>query len=116
LKRGADDNARGFRLRAGLAFALLVLAAGGLLSRAVYLQLLRNEYLTEQGDARFMRVVRTPAIRGTIFDRDGQPLAVSTPEDSACADPQKLATVPDQLDGLARVLGTSPDHLKQAAT
>jgi cell division protein FtsI (penicillin-binding protein 3) len=92
---------------------VLVLGAGGLLVRAVYLQVFRNEYLIQQGDARSMRVVRTKAIRGTIFDRDGQPLAVSTPEDSAFADPQVLATVPDRWDELARALRTDPVEFKQ---
>ncbi len=113
MKRSADSDVRGFRLRAGFAFALLVLGAGGLLSRAVYLQLFHNEFLKQQGDARSIRVVRTEAIRGTIFDRDGQPLAVSTPVASVAADPRVLAAVPDQLDGLARALHRNPAEFKQ---
>ena len=113
MKRAADSDVRGFRLRAGFAFALLTLAAGGLLARAVYLQVFHNDYLRQQGDARSMRVVPTEAIRGTIFDRVGQPLAVSTPEDSAYADPQLLATVPERWDALARALNVDARKLKQ---
>ena len=104
----------GFRLRTGFAFVVLVLCAGGLLARAVYLQVFHNDYLKQQGDARSIRVMNTEAIRGTIFDRDGQPLAVSTPEPSAYADPRVLATVPDRWNGLARALHTDPTELKLA--
>jgi cell division protein FtsI (penicillin-binding protein 3) len=113
VKRSADSEARGFRLRAGFAFALLVLGAGGLLTRAVYLQVFHNDYLKQQGDARSVRVMRTQAMRGSIFDRDGQPLAVSTPEASAYADPRVLATVPDRWNALARALHTNPAQFKQ---
>lgn len=58
------------------------LAALGLVWRAVDLQLIQKSFLQRQGDARFLRVVNSPAHRGLILDRHREPLAVSTPVDS----------------------------------
>lgn len=91
-----------------LAFVLL----GGVLSwRALDLQVLRSEFLLEQGQARFLRVVEMPAHRGMITDRNGEPLAVSTPVDSLWMNPQELAQAPDYIVELARALGIPPSTL-----
>ena len=82
MSRGASESSA-FRLRAGFAFGVLLLAAGGLVARAVNLQLIDREFLISQGDARFVRDVSTTANRGSIVDRNGVTLAVSTPMDSA---------------------------------
>jgi cell division protein FtsI (penicillin-binding protein 3) len=104
MKRAAGSDAGSFRLRAMFAFGLLALAAAGLVARAVDLQLVDHGFLTSQGDARFMRDVKTIANRGTILDRSGEPLAVSTPVDSVWANPAELATATDEWPRLAKVL------------
>src|ERR1700684_4271463 len=68
-----------FRARQWLLFALLLAAALGLVGRAVNLQLVDHGFLASQGDARFSRVATITAHRGHIIDRNGEPLAVSTP-------------------------------------
>ena len=78
---------RSFRWRAHLLVGLLGLAAAALLCRAVDLQLIDYSFLSKQGDARFTRIVDTAAHRGTITDRYGEPLAVSTPVDSIWVNP-----------------------------
>jgi cell division protein FtsI (penicillin-binding protein 3) len=93
-----------FRLRTAFAFGVLVLAAGALAARAVQLQLVDNGFLTRQGDARFMRVVASPAHRGNVLDRNGEPLAVSTPVDSVWANPKELAGANEQWPQLAKAL------------
>ena len=55
------------------------------------LQLLDHGFLATQGDDRSMRVVKIAAHRGAITDRNGEPLAVSTPVDSVWVNPQELA-------------------------
>lgn len=77
--------------RHGLVLGLLLLAAGGMVARAAYLQLINTDFLQEQGNERFVRVVEVPAHRGMILDRNGEPLAVSSPVDSIWAQPQQLA-------------------------
>jgi cell division protein FtsI (penicillin-binding protein 3) len=101
--RGAGDSGT-FRRRLAVLFAVLTCAALGLVGRAVDLQLVDHSFLVKQGDARFSRVMEIAAHRGTILDRNGEPLAVSTPVESVWANPQILAAASDQLPRLARVL------------
>jgi len=84
----------------------LLFAALGLLSvRAIWLQVVTADYLQEQGHARHLRVIQDNSHRGIIFDRHGEPLAVSTPVDSIWADPESLAAANRQWPALAKVLG-----------
>jgi cell division protein FtsI (penicillin-binding protein 3) len=101
--------------RARLYVVLMVLVLGGtaLIVRAIDLQIVRKDFYQEQGDARFLRDMPVPVSRGTIFDRNGEPLAVSTPVDSIWADPQKLLESDNRLDELANALGIEPDVLRQ---
>ncbi len=71
---------------------LVFLAAGAILiGRAVQLQILDRGFLAGQGDARHLRVAKISAHRGTITDRNGEPLAASMPVDSIWANPRELA-------------------------
>ena len=81
----------------------------GLLGRAVYLQVLDKQFLLDQGDERHLRVVEMPAHRGMILDRNGQPLAVSTPVDSIWMNPQEFSTAA-RPPPLAKVLGIHSRH------
>ena len=106
-ERKAGASATGWRSVALLAFFSLV--AAGLLGRAVYLQVLDKQFLLSQGAERHLRVMEMPAHRGMILDRNGQPLAVSTPVDSIWMNPQEMpqASVPQ----LARALGARSSDL-----
>ena len=94
---------------------LTVLAAAGLtlVWRAVDLQVLDKEFLQEQGDARYLRVVSEPAHRGMITDRNGEPLAISTPVDSVWANPQELIEARETWPALAKVLGMKRSALER---
>jgi cell division protein FtsI (penicillin-binding protein 3) len=94
-----------FGLRLTALFVLLILGAGLLVGRAIELQLIDHGFLARQGDARFSRVVPITAHRGTITDRYGEPLAISTPVDAVWVNPRELAERSEQLPQLARVLG-----------
>lgn len=48
------------------------------------------EFLQRQGDARTVREEVTPAFRGTITDRNGEPLAVSTPMLTVTLNPRRF--------------------------
>ena len=50
------------------------------------------EFLRSQGEKRFLREAIIPAYRGSISDRHGEILAVSTPVSSLWANPRLLAT------------------------
>jgi cell division protein FtsI (penicillin-binding protein 3) len=77
-----DGQAKSYRWRSIVVLALVLSGASLLVARAVELQLLDHGFLSSQGDARSMRVVKIAAHRGAITDRNGESLAVSTPVDS----------------------------------
>ncbi len=112
----ARDDAGRFRWRANFVLALLVCGAVGLAWRAVQLQLKQHEFLAGQGDARFSRVAEITATRGTITDRYGEPLAVSTPVDSVWVNPKELALASDQLPRLAKALKRDKNEIARRLT
>ncbi|MGH8277970.1 MAG: peptidoglycan D,D-transpeptidase FtsI family protein [Gammaproteobacteria bacterium] len=91
--------------RSRVVLVLFVLVAAALLSRAVYLQMFDNGFLQAQGKERHLRVVKIPAHRGMLLDRNGEPLAVSTPVDSIWMDPQEIVAADNRVPELARALG-----------
>jgi len=110
--RSARRSALGaFRWRAHFLVGLLALAAVALVCRAVDLQLFEYAFLSKQGDARFTRVVEIAAHRGTITDRYGEPLAVSTPVDSIWVNPRQIASARGQIARLAGALGLDREEL-----
>jgi len=61
-----------------------------LMGRAVDLQVLNKQFLKAQGDMRQVDDVSVSAYRGMIKDRNGAPLAVSTPVESIAINPREL--------------------------
>ena len=95
---------------------VLVLAMAGfavLAGRAFYLQGVDTGFLQAKGEARYGRVVEMPASRGTVRDRNGKPLAISTPVESIWADPDDLEADAREVASLARALGASPGEIRQ---
>ncbi|MDX1626537.1 MAG: penicillin-binding protein 2, partial [Wenzhouxiangellaceae bacterium] len=111
------DAARGIsRLRVALALGLMALSALGLVARAVKLQVMDTEFLQDEGEARFLRTVEIPTMRGRIVDRNGEPLAVSTPVESVWAHPGELLQAADRIPLLASVLGQDADAIERKLT
>ncbi len=110
-----SSRTAGSRIRGRLVFVgvVLALAGAGLLARAVDLQVVRREFLQRQGDARFLREIPIPVSRGSIFDRNGEPLAVSTPVDSLWANPPELLAHANRIPQLATALGVDPADLQR---
>jgi cell division protein FtsI (penicillin-binding protein 3) len=117
LRPGDNDaQARSYRWRSAVILGLVLLCAAGLVARAVELQLLDHGFLAKQGDDRSMRVVKIAAHRGAITDRNGEPLAVSTPVDSVWVNPQELNDNIDQLPRLAKALKEDQQSLARRIT
>jgi len=104
-----------FECTSRLRFAKLLLLLGvvALLWRMGDLNLNQREFLQEQGDARYLRVVSIPAHRGMITDRNGEPLAISTPVESVWANPQELATARARWPELAKALELPHGYLEK---
>jgi cell division protein FtsI (penicillin-binding protein 3) len=101
------------RPRLYVVLAMLGLASSALVVRAVDLQVVRKDFYQEQGDARYLRDIPLKVSRGTIFDRNGEPLAVSTPVESIWANPPELLAHADRISELAKATGLDEDALKQ---
>ncbi|GAB4264387.1 MAG: penicillin-binding protein 2 [Methylomicrobium sp.] len=71
----------------------MVMLAG----RAFDLQVLRKQFLKQQGDMRHVSAVTVSAYRGMILDRNGEPLAISTPVQSIWVNPQELVNADRSL-------------------
>ncbi len=95
---------------------LFAAVACSLVARAVHLQVLDKEFLNRQADTRHLRDETIVAHRGTITDRNGEPLAISTPVDSIWADPKEIAPAIDRVPELARLLGIDADALARRIT
>ncbi|HST44523.1 MAG TPA: penicillin-binding protein 2 [Luteimonas sp.] len=91
----------------------LGLCALALVARAVDLQLIDNAYYQQKADSRFLREIPIPTSRGMITDRNGEPLAVSSPVDTVWGNPQELLKHPQHLPELARLLGVPEEHLSR---
>ncbi len=113
---GAEFDAGQFRLRARLLVGLLAIFALALLARALQLQVLDQQFLAEQGDMRYARVAKMPAHRGSVLDRFGEPLAVSSPVDTVWVNPPELAHASDEIPRLARALKRDRQWLAQRIT
>jgi len=97
-------------------FVLIGLMLGGFLvlaGRSAQLQLVDQAFLQEQGDARHLRVVQVPAHRGMIVDRNGEPLAISTPVQSVWVNPKELVASPGELSQVADLLALDADRLQR---
>jgi cell division protein FtsI (penicillin-binding protein 3) len=92
---------------------VLALTSSALVVRAVDLQVVRKDFYQEQGDQRFLRDIPIAVSRGTIFDRNGEPLAVSTPVDSIWANPVDVLGSAERLPELAKALDLDEEDLKQ---
>lgn len=62
-----------------------------LAAKITYLMVFSHEFLSNEGRKRSMRLIETAPVRGTIFDRFNQPLAVSTPVSTLWVNPRQFA-------------------------
>lgn len=101
---------RSVRLRSMLALLGLIVLV--LAWRVIDLQVMNRDFLRGQGDARHLRVHTMSAHRGMIMDRNGEPLAISTPVDSIWANPKELAREQDHWRQLAKLLDMTAAELR----
>jgi cell division protein FtsI (penicillin-binding protein 3) len=104
------------RWRSALLLVGFALCAVALEGRILYLQLVDKDFLAEQVNDRHLRTVAISARRGSLTDRHGEPLAVSTPVDTIYANPKELKSELDRLDELASVLDLDEQWLARRIT
>ncbi|PKM13355.1 MAG: cell division protein [Gammaproteobacteria bacterium HGW-Gammaproteobacteria-3] len=96
----------GFAVRRKVLLFFMLGAMVLLVARAFDLQVLRKQFLQQQGARRHVGAVEVAAYRGMILDRNGEPLAISSPVESIWVNPQELKNA-DQKDlrRMERLLG-----------
>jgi cell division protein FtsI (penicillin-binding protein 3) len=100
--------------RSRFVFVLVAIGFATLAGRAFYLQAMHTTFLQAKGEARYGRVIEMPASRGPVKDRNGQPLAISTPVESIWATPDDLDGADDAtLRALARALAIDAAEIRQ---
>src|SRR6266478_10120633 len=93
------------------------LAAGGavwgaaVFGKLLYLQVLKHKHYAEMARDQQLKTVEVPGPRGSIYDRNGQPLAMSVPVDSVFVNPSRLASLDVAADILAPVLQLDREEL-----
>jgi cell division protein FtsI (penicillin-binding protein 3) len=91
--------------RYGTVLSVFLLVVATLAWRLVDLHVIDQEFLSQQGDVRTIRVERIDAHRGVVTDRYGESLAVSTPVQTVWANPSEIAADDPRLTAVARQLG-----------
>jgi cell division protein FtsI (penicillin-binding protein 3) len=104
------------RWRTKLLLGAFLVGGVALEARILDLQLVNKEFLTEQANDRHLRTVQISAHRGSLTDRYGEPLAVSTPVDTVWANPHELKPALDRLPELASALDQDTDWLERRVT
>ncbi|QHD03111.1 cell division protein [Pseudomonas sp. S04] len=102
-----------FPWRFRLVVGLLGIMVAAIAWRIIDLQVVDRAFLKGQGDARSMRHIPIPAHRGLITDRNGEPLAVSTPVTTLWANAKEMQSAKDRWPALAAALGQDPRALTE---
>ena len=102
--------------RARVLLVVLVVFLLLLLVRAIYLQGIHDEFLKNEGAARYGRVIDISAHRGNITDRNGEALAISTPVESIWASPGDVEVTQLQLNKLSQIAGMNAVEVKRKLT
>ncbi|MBM3724691.1 MAG: PASTA domain-containing protein [Acidobacteria bacterium] len=79
--------------------------------RLIQLQILDHADLLQQARTQQVKTVEVQAPRGTIFDRNGRPLAMSVPVDTVIVNPQRIPDRGVAAEILAKILGLDQDEL-----
>ncbi|MEE8268329.1 MAG: hypothetical protein V3R97_05395, partial [Gemmatimonadales bacterium] len=91
-------------------FGLMLL---GVLARAAQVQLVEGRSWTEEARAQLLVRQQLPARRGTIFDRHGEPLAITHEYYHLGVAPNELQSVDSASRILARRLGLSVGRVRR---
>ncbi|WP_176466863.1 MULTISPECIES: penicillin-binding protein 2 [unclassified Pseudomonas] len=102
-----------FPWRFRLVVGLLGIMVAAIAWRIIDLQVVDRAFLKGQGDARSVRHIPIPAHRGLITDRNGEPLAVSTPVTTLWGNAKEMQTAKEKWPALAAALGQDPKALAE---
>lgn len=93
--------------------ASIAIGFSALAARAVYIQVINNQFFKKQGELRFVRTLDLPANRGKILDRNGLILASSVVSPSVWAIPEDVEIDNANLVKLAKLLDMPVSELSK---
>ena len=97
----------GATTRRNVVVGFLALMTLGLVAQLIRLQVTTADSLTKRGYDRSLRIQTEDALRGMILDREGEPLAISTPVSTLIIDPLRMwATLNGDFDRLREACQT----------
>ncbi len=97
-----------------LIFFVMTLCVLAILWKLTSLHVIEKDFLQGQGDARTIRTEPLSAHRGIISDRNGEPLAVSTPVKSIWVNPKELSQEFRDIETLAGELQMDTQTLQSS--
>ncbi|MCU7859259.1 MAG: penicillin-binding protein 2 [Candidatus Thiodiazotropha sp. (ex Lucinoma kastoroae)] len=102
-----------YRARRMTVLTVIGLAFSSLVWQSLDRQVFETAFLQEQGERRYLRTMTVSASRGMITDRNGEPLAISTPVKSVAANPRVIKNDNVTIGALASTLSLDPDRLRR---
>ncbi|WP_110649184.1 penicillin-binding protein 2 [Salinicola peritrichatus] len=107
-----EREVRVFRNRSIVAAILILLMAGGLVSRLFYLQVIQHDVFITRSDSNRMRVEPLPPRRGLIYDRNGELLAENRPTYNLTIVRERVDDLDATLERLVQILGLPEDEVE----
>lgn len=96
------------RTRFHVMVTLALVCMAGLVGRSFWVQVAHGAGYREDGVQQRQRFTAIPAARGTIFDRDGNEMAITVPSTSIYANPQSIIDPAATAHVLSQLLGIDP--------
>ncbi|POU27398.1 MULTISPECIES: penicillin-binding protein PBP3 [Acinetobacter] len=93
-------------------WAVVLLCFLALIGRAFYVQVINKEFLQNKANAKILRTDKIKAMRGVIYDRNGVPLAISTPIMRIVIDPRDYFDNKKLYDETIQALEKDPNNRK----
>ena len=94
-----------------LIVAFFILWIGGIGVRLVHLQINQHESLREKAQNQRRDQIKSKQLRGTIYDRNDRPLAMSVKVKSLYADPREIEDVEATAADVAKILKVKPNEI-----
>lgn len=104
------------RVRVGITLLALIVGFGAIVVRLIDLQAVGGQEYTSFGASQRFQDIALPADRGSIFDRNGNDLAISIPQTTVWADPRLVESPGATVTALTPVLGLDPAAAIDLAT
>lgn len=93
-------------------FVVFLLTFSAMAARLVMLQVVQAPAYAKLASSQRQTVIEYPARRGAIFDREGEPLAISVDLQTICVDPSMVEDARTAAAQLAPILGMEPVEIE----